>query len=279
MKKAWLLILSLLSLLGMSVSGERLFYESFDYDAGGGIGGMKGGEGFGQNRWSDKSGTKGDVYITWSGLSFSDLPVSGNAVMLDMRNNKKNDGINVVRSIGHERKEGSLWFSFLYKYEGDSAPEFVQGIRAFLRVQSPSDKSIRFRMSSNALNDGGIAIRQGGPAANEGQSWGVSIADGQTWLMVCEFPDLGKADGGLPETWAFNEANYDVLKEMRKVKKEDLTANCTAHAIGFAAAADLKADDFLTLGVWSRQGNAGVSVYYDELRCGTAMDDVLIFPN
>lgn len=279
MKKAGLLMLSLLSLSGMSVSGKQLFYEPFDYDAGGGIGGMKGGVGFGQNCWSDRSGNKGDVYITFNGLSFSDLPVSGNAVMIDMRNNKKCDGINVVRLIGHELKEGSLWFSFLYKYEGDSAPEFVQGIGAYLRVQSPSDKSIRFRMSSNAMNDGGIAIRQGGPAENEGQSWEVSIADGQTWLIVCEFSNLGKAEGGFPEMWAFNEANYGILKKMRKVKKEDLTVNCTAHALGLAAAAVLKADDFLTLGVWSRQEKAGVSVYYDELRCGTAMDDVLIFNN
>jgi hypothetical protein len=274
-KESLLLVFS----LGLSVLGEQLFYESFDYDAGGNIGGQKGGEGFGQNRWSDKSGTKGDVYITWSGLSFSDLPVAGNAVMIDMHSNKKGDGINVVRPIGHERKEGSLWFSFLYKYEGDATPEFVDGIRAFLRLQSPSDKSIRFRMSSNSLNGGGIAVRQGGSAANEGQSWGVSIADEQIWLIVCEFPNLGKAEGGIPETWAFSASNYDILKEIRRVKKEDLTANCTAHAIGFAAAADLKEDDFLTLGVWSRWEHAGVSVYYDELRCGTEMEDVLIFPN
>ena len=53
---------------------ERLVYEPFDYSAGDKIGMKGGGEGMSNDKWHDVSGSKGDVFVGWSGLTFAGFP-------------------------------------------------------------------------------------------------------------------------------------------------------------------------------------------------------------
>lgn len=275
MKKV--IVTGLVGLIGCAAVAEPLFFEPFDYDAGGFISRKNGGVGF-ADRWEDNSGTKGDVYAGWSGLSFGEMPVSGIAMTMDMSANKANDGINIVRPVGHVVESGSLWVSFLYKYDGDTSAEFVSQLQTFVWLQSKGDKTIRFRMRANALNSGGIAVRQSGATGNEGSWPEPSLADGNVYLLIAEFPKLGTAEGGTPALWSFNEAGYGELKKKRgKVSKEDLTANSVSYVFGSPAPATVKADDFITFGVWAREANTAVAITYDELRGGTELADVLKF--
>ncbi len=271
------LIAGWVGLIGFAAVAKPLFFEPFDYGAGGKISLQKGGVGF-AGHWSDKSGTKGDIYAGWSGLTFGEMPVSGIAMTMDMAANQANDGINIVRPVGTALESGSLWVSFLYKFDGDSSVAFVNQLQTFVRLQSKGDKTIRFRMRANSLDSGGIAVRQSGAKGNEGSWPEPSLADGNVYLLIAEFPELGTVEGGAPSLWSFSEAGYAALKKKSgSVSREDLTAHCVSRAVGAQAPATVKADDFITVGVWAREANTAVAITYDELRGGTELADVLKF--
>ncbi|QHI70155.1 hypothetical protein [Tichowtungia aerotolerans] len=268
---------ALVCMIGIICFSEQLFYEPFDYSAGGKIRGERGGVGFGSDSWHGKSGPQGDMYVTWSGLSFSDMPVCGNAVLLDMHSTGDGDGINLTRSLERALKKGTLWVSFLYKYDGVTQDSFLENIMAFVRFQSKSNKSIRFRMRCNSLTTGGIAVRQSGDKWMEGVCSKPSIADGNVYLIICRFPGLGTPEGGSPIIWAFLESGYENLKSKRgAITEADLTENVVVSAIGGCASAEMKDDDFINLGLFARKENTRFSVSFDELRAGTDLSDVLI---
>lgn len=265
----WIVLLMFFTAVSQA---ERLVYEPFDYPAGDKIGMQSGGEGMNDDKWHDISGSKGDVYVGWSGLTFADFPVAGNSLYMDFSDNTGR-GMNIRRMIDKGADSGDLWASFLYKYDGDVS--VAEDIMAFVRFQSSKNKSIRFRMMSCNSKNGGVAILQAGKLSSEGKSKKPSIADGKTYLIVCLFPDLGKNRGGDPVIWALNEDHYAAVKKLGgKISGEVLNANSVVSAQGKHENAVLEDADQLFFGIWGRDG-AIASVSYDELRIGTEPEDVL----
>ena len=178
----------------------------------------------------------------------------------------------IKRGVDNGVSSGDLWVSFLYKYDGEA--KTAKDIMAFLRIQSPKNKSIRFRMMPSNDKNGGVAIRQAGEQSSEGKAKKPSISDGKTYLIVCHFPDLGKPKGGDSVIWALNDAQYASVKAAGELTPDVLNANSVVSAQGKHEEAVLEDGDELFFGIWGRDG-ATAAVSYDELRIGTEASDVL----
>lgn len=274
MKSVFYSVLSSCLMLAVSYAEQAPVFEPFDYPAGNPIKKQNGGEGFDGNAWDDKSGNHAESYTGWEGLSFSDMPVSGNSVLVYLKANKAGQGGRITRKLGSFEPAESLWISFLFSFDSGEYSVDDKDTTVFLRLRSDSDGAIRFRVMPKALDGSGISVLQAGKTANRDQDNSQSIADGGTWLIVAEFPYAGDRP---PQIWALSAQNYDALKG-RSLDTSLLEANSTLHATATPAAAQLKPDDNVEIGVWSRKANAKVTANIDELRIGNSLSQVIAFP-
>jgi len=245
-----------------SLSASVLMTESFDYAAGN-LAGNNGGVGWG-GAWTetDPDGTATVV----SGLSFSDMPVSGGAAEIQITSNDGFKDEKASRASGVSVTTGDdLWVSFLYTQPG--APLASNSSRtAELR------HSLRMRIKPKNSGSQGVALRydSAGATATNGTQ---NIQNGDTFLVVARFGDIGQASGKVALMWVLDAAGYDSVKAGGVTQAELDSANILSlsspHAnqsFGIGDAVDMVVAD---------SSNTSFAAVYDELRYGTTSQDVV----
>ena len=245
-----------------SLSASVLMTESFDYAAGN-LAGNNGGVGWG-GAWTetDPDGTATVV----SGLSFSDMPVFGGAAEIQITSNDGFKDEKASRASGVSVTTGDdLWVSFLYTQPG--APLASNSSRtAELR------HGLRMRIKPKNSGSQGVALRydSSGTTATNGTA---NIQDGDTYLIVARFGDIGQATGKVALMWVLDAAGYDSVKaggvtqaELDSVNILSLSSPHANQSFGIGDAVDLVVAD---------SSNTSFAAVYDELRYATTPEEAI----
>ena len=254
-------VLLMVSMVG-SASASLLMTESFDYSLGD-LAGNNGGIGWGGG-WteSDPDGTATVI----DGLSFSDYGVSGGAARITMTSNNGFKDVVAKRQVGVNVTSGDLWVSFLYT-QPDGPLASVASRTASIR------HGLKLRMKPKNSGSQGVAVDYG---AGAGASGGWNVQNGDTFMFITRFADIGQATGGAAKMWVLTTVDYDAIKA-GGVTIAELDAH---HALAPSAGHSnrtLTTADFTNLLI-ADSSNTSFSAVFDELHYGTSLDDVVVVP-
>ena len=196
------MITGLLIVCAAYVQGALLIEETWNYGIGSSSSTWTGGTGFNTGGWS--VGTSGAT-IT-SGLTFGSMAVNGGAVHLQgavatgtpsYNNLTRQLGITTVSS-------GDLWISYLVKFDtvNSSVPN-DEGLD--VRPEGPT--GIRTGINENTS---AMTLRYGSDTTVSGSDTAIKV-DGETFLFVFKYPDLGAVSGGDALGWGLTASEYDSI--------------------------------------------------------------------
>lgn len=230
-----------------------LLYEGFDHATGASVVGKTGGKGWaGGSSWA----SNGSTSIVGK-LNFSDYPVTGNAAKLTSSYNS------LTRSIGITRNGGSVvWMSYLFRdaswndYSDEDKIGFSDASGAKLR------SSPKLTGSSSSV---GVDAAGGTPS-------GASLANGNTYLVIVKFTNLGAGSSGNPQTakmWALQPSHYDAIKA-GGVTESEIDANKAMTAIhSFNGSKSLNIGD--TFSFFNARSGQG---HLDEIKLGATLQNL-----
>ena len=247
-----------------SLSAAVLVTEPFDY-AVGDLAGNNGGIGW-AGEWTETD-PDGTATVTVSGLAFSDMPVAGAAAEIRITNNTGFVDVIANRALGVDVPTGEdLWISFLY-----SQPDAPLASTSSRTAELRHGPSLKMRIKPKNGGSQGVALAYDSTFAANGTK---NIQDGDTYLVVVRFGDVGQATGKVALMWVLDAAGYDSVKADGITQAELDSAN-------ILSLSDAHADRSLGIGdvvqlTVSDSSNTSFAAVYDELRYGTAVEDVAI---
>ncbi|MFI4911670.1 MAG: hypothetical protein ACIAQZ_08390 [Sedimentisphaeraceae bacterium JB056] len=260
--KIYLTILICLCVLASGVFAQMLLVESFDYESGY-LNSCNGGAGW-NGAWVEND-SDGDAYVV-DGLTFSDYSVSGNAAEIQMTDTSGSFKSTIAaRYVGVDFPSSAddLWVSFLYKQPG--APLAANaGRMAEVRCED-----LTFRMRAKNSDSQGIAVGYDNITTANGT---VSIQDGNTYLIITKFEDVGDASGGSAKMWVINETGYDNIKS-GGITETELDNNKVMSAVDAHSQQIFGTTERVLLMVYDNSGT-DFSGIFDELKYGTTLADV-----
>ncbi|MFI4910221.1 MAG: hypothetical protein ACIAQZ_00995 [Sedimentisphaeraceae bacterium JB056] len=261
------LLLLIMTFCISSGYAATLAYEGFDYSAGS-IVGESGGNGWGGS-WSFTY-TQGTEEIVASGLTFSDFPVAGGALLLTEDNTAGSyRSVGVRREVDFDTPVGAdLWISFLAK-SSEPITSFTSKT-AEIR-HGPTAGTTELRMRPKGSGSQGVMIAYDSSANN---SAAKSTQDGNTYLYVCRFGDMGTDSGKYAVMWVFDEAGYNGAMSDGMLDEEDLNNNYYIMAQDTHANRMLDSNDGALINIGDSSTDQ-FSYYFDELRYGLSLQDVI----
>ncbi len=264
MRTMWLVgFVGCVLLVGTVSQAALLITESFDYAAGA-LNGQNGGTGWG-GAWSVND-TDGTAVVTSNGLTFGDMPVSGRAAEISISSTSAFVDMKATRSVSNMPNTGDdLWVSFLYK-RSDSAIGSNGSRAAEIR-----HNGLNFRMKPKNGGSQGAALDYGdGTFVTNGTK---NVQDGNVYLVVCRFGDVGEATGKHALMWILTPDDYDTVIADGTVSAAELDAN---HYLRLDDDHSQETFGAIWMGVATSQ--APFAATFDELKYGTSADDVVPQP-
>ncbi len=262
-RKMLLVLFGCVLVFGSVGQAALLITEPFDYDVGS-LNGKSGGTGWG-GAWS-VTDTDGTAVVTQEGLTFSNMPVSGRAVEVSIPSTSAFVDMKATRTVANMPNTGDdLWVSFLYK-RTDSAIGNNGSRSAEIR-----HNGVNFRMQIKRSGSQGSALDYGdGTFVTNGTK---NIQDGNVYLVVARFGDVGEATGKHALMWILRPENYDAVIADGTVSAVELDSN---YYLRLDDAHSQETFGAIWMGIATSQ--APFSVVYDELRYGTDANDVVPTP-
>jgi hypothetical protein len=127
-------------------------------------------------------------------------------------------------------------------------------------------------MQPKGTNSQGVMVAYDSDGNN---SAGENVQDGRTYLTIVRFGDIGTADGKYAVMWVFDEAGYDAMMADGTITESELNTNDYITAQDPHANRTLGTADSAYLLLANSQGD-DFGYYFDELRYGTSLDQVLV---
>lgn len=245
---------------------ELLVRESFDYPVDEILNGQGGGTGFGDT-WQYRYSSSQDAKIV-PGLTFSDYPVSGQAVHFHAESATKS--VSGVRQL--DANFGSapqpVWMSYLFTYTVNPGekPAYYSGLST-ANNKYPDDS--RFGLAG--LNGGNrFAVTYQSPGTTNAAEENLPST---TYLII------GKYVGGSGATlWALTEKDYDAIKAGGITEEKLNATNSGKVSAAFATEEADMLQDFLSIGAATFGDGSSLDVTMDELKLGTTLGDVSAAP-
>ncbi|AQQ71687.1 hypothetical protein SMSP2_02064 [Limihaloglobus sulfuriphilus] len=264
----------LTSMLVVALAGSASFgsiiYESFDYEAGSLVG-QNGGQGWGGS-WNMPS-TNGTQEVTAESLSFSSYQTSGGALKLVKQADPGTFvSVGVRRQLGFDFTAGDdVWVSFLSKSDGELS---AMASRTAEVRHGATLGTTKLRIRPKGSGSQGIMVAYDGSASN---SAAKSAQDGRTYLNIVRFGDIGTADGKFAVMWTFEEAGYNAMIADGIITEDELNQNYYLNAQDPHENRTLNSLDSVYINLSDSQ-DPNFGYYFDELRYGTSLSDVLVIP-
>lgn len=304
-KGGFLLFALFLSLAQDAVRADLLITEPFDYPVGEGartngpIHGAAGGQGWATDGGTDDAwdawidaGTTGYISVASGSLGFSDFATSGNHLRLGLLSTGLGGTgktySRISRDIGVNVLSGTMWLSYLYRRLDDSPQALGSETGNASRWASLRNNTSQW-LAMDPKNEGfpgtitngtGIATRYDAGYGEPDET--VSVQDGNVYLMIAKFADLGTAGGGAGSVvWALSPANFDAIK-VGGITEAELNANHVLRAVDADPGVTAKTFALnnvirILIGTEQSQTNAfPFEIALDELRWGTTLDSVLM---
>lgn len=242
--------------------------ESFAYPLGANIVGQNGGTGF-SGAWLRRYSGNTDGTIV-AGLTFSDYPVSGNAMQASTVRPGNSNASN-IRPLGASFGAGpqTVWSSYLANFTvtPGSSPAYYAGLGTS-NNSWPDDSR-----GSSSISNGNGQFGANYQSPGSTSSSGTLPAPSQTYLVI------GKYEGGVRQkTWALTADEYDSLKAHGISEDElDVVHDPIASARvvdNFAAGEANTLQSYLGIGASTFGTNSAYAVTYDELKMGPTLASV-----
>lgn len=250
---------------GVSKAG-LLVKEAFDYPIDEVLTGQGGGTGFG-DAWQHRYTSAADAKIV-AGLTFSDYPVSGNAVHFHAETETKS--VTALRRLdaNFESAPQPVWMSYLFTYivEPGNSPTYYSGVNT-TNNQYPDN----YRFGVAGLNGSGrFGVSYESPTVAGGSK---ESAPSTTYLLI------GKYVGGVSATmWALTEKDYDAIKSGGITEEKLNATNSGTASSNFVAEQADSLQEFLGIGAATFGAGSTLNVTMDELKLGTSLSDVTAGP-
>jgi hypothetical protein len=244
-----------------------VLYDGFDYTLGEHLAGQQS-PGSGWNGpWNVDAPLTSDWIVP--GLTFPgpqyQLVVSGNAVTLSTLSQVDSSA---SRRIGVSLTSGDLWTSWLVNIDAEIAGDRVVETRVnageFGNYLSSKFRTLPKTWNETAAGVGyDYAETKGGPPG--------STQRDVTYLVVSRFQDLGQDSGGVATLWLISPTDFAAMDLTGGgMSLADLNGHYSCRVSDGHANESLNANDFVQLTLFS-----DVTATYDELRHGTALEDVV----
>ncbi len=271
-----------------TASGAPFVHEPFNYTLGAGSNGQSGGTGFfpGSSWAYSESTTSTSSSTIAAGLTFSDLAVSGNSLLLQVVSSSSSgfgDTVNLRRrpaSVPNGTTD-ELWVRYLFR-EGVNRPN-VDSFMAGLTIDDAETfagyhKFGSWALSGNVNDRGGVNVAS---AITTPTSAANSLSDSNVYMLISKFTNVNAASSvaRVGTFWALSAANYDAIKGGGITEAElNATNSQTATATVMPTAAqplNMTTNDFYDFrGVRPAVSNAFEYYYFDELYSGTTLGDL-----
>ena len=249
-------------------AAQTHFAESFDYNLGDSVAGKSGGTGWAAgSTWSvTKTGSAPSApnATIIAPLTFSDYPVSGNALRVQHNADPNWGGGKISRTIGTLPAVGdTVWSSYLWKLDSTQNGSVAA-------VVDLGDGSGFTSLPRAAWNDARVATGYGStrqPAA-------TTLATGTTYLFVSSHTNTGGSGGGTATTWALTAAQYDAIKS-GGITEAELNANHTAKATATSSTLEaLSGSSTVAVSHHRSANNNAVTYSLDELKYAPSLADL-----
>lgn len=249
------------------LSAGTLSQESFDYPTGQPLGGQSGGSGWGANAW-----TASARYTIVPGLSFSDLPISGNAVQINYPNSTNSQEL-ANRRVAGTANPSTLWVSYLYRPDTVVNNHF-NGVQVNASTTNVNAAVMRVANRGWSTNSGGVAV-------DNSIAFGTQpYVNGTTYLTIAKFSGLNTTTVK-GERWLLTEDDYDALKLDGLTEWElDLNALALDYAtetVTFGSPLAFDTNKYVQLQFVTSTGTSQ-AVTYDEISHATDINDLFPVP-
>ncbi len=263
-------------------------YEPFNYTVGNGANGQSGGTGFlAGSSWAySEAATSTSTGTIAAGLSFSDLPVSGGALLLSVVSSSSSgfsDTVNLKRrpASAPNGTTDEFWTRYLFR-EGTNRPN-VDGFVAGLTIDdaetlSGYHKFGSWAMSGNINDRGGVSVNTSITAA---ASHTNLLTDSNVYMLIAKFTNVNAANtvARTGTWWALSVADYDAIKA-GGITEAELNATHSQYATATVMPTASQPLNFTTSDFYDFRGirpavsNAFENYYFDELYSGTTLGDL-----
>lgn len=269
----------------VGVRAAQLVSDQFNYTLNANAGGQNGGSGF-AGAWGYSSQVSGSISSSKivAGLSFSDLPVSGNAVRLSVISSSSSgfgDTVYLKRAPSAVPGAGDeFWYRFLFRMDQNiSANSFYAGMDIDdAETFGGYRKFGSYGLSGAGSGRGGVGVDTG---ITSGAVGSPSLSDTGTYLMIAKFTGINQA-AGVARTgtwWALSTADYDAIKA-GGVTEGELNATHRQMATETVLPTMLQPLNFTTADRYELRGyrppisNAFQNYDFDEIFSGTSLTDL-----
>lgn len=278
------LVVQILSTTGNAYAA-LLARDQFDYALNANVGGQNGGSGF-SGAWSystQASGSTSSAKII-AGLTFSDLPVAGNAAresVVSASSAGFADSVYLRRHPGSVPVAGEeYWFRYLFRQpQGITAAGFAGG----MDIDDVENVSLYTKFGAWGLagtgnGRGGVNVDTSRVSATNSSP---SLSDNTTYLIIGKFTGVNDAFGvaRTGKFWALSESDYDAIKaggiteaELNAQHRQTATETVlptVSQPLNFTLA-----DSYELRGVDAIAGNAFYLYDFDEIYAGTSLGDL-----
>lgn len=271
-----LLVAPTISGFGVELMSER--FNGSGYTISASLNGLAGGNGFG-GPWQVQTGVGSTLTIS-AGLTFTDYPVSGNALTLNVPGTGFGNLAGAGRDIGDASipsTGGDLWMSYLYRRNSGGSG----GDDSRISIRDSGLTNDRFILTSRddlLEQNGGVGI----DASDQGGTNDIQTA-GAVFLLIAKFTNFGNGSPGNPQTgrfWALRPQDYDAIKSGGITESELIASAWSTGAdtpvttpIGFTTA------DVILLNSTIGAASSGYNYTVDELRWATDLASVIPEPS
>ncbi len=253
-------------LLARGVGAVLLAEETFDYGIGSASSTWNGGSGFVSKSWN-KGGTGA---ILDKGFPFGRMPVTGGAVHIKYSAGLGFSAKTMSRNLDTiSVNSGNLWIAYLYRF--DTARSIIPE-HEFLEVRLGAG-NIRTKIDESLS---AIGLRYGKFTSISPVL--PSVKDGTILLYVAKFPDMGSETGADAKAWVLSSNEYDLMIARGEVSEANLDTYAGLQlSTDFCPNGIMSGNVSMQLVPMGRE-NSTPSFYLDELRLGTAVQDVISVP-
>ena len=246
---------------------ETLSTESFDYPAGQPLAGQSGGSGWGANAWTASS-----RYSIVSGLSFSDLSVSGNAVQINYPNSTNSQEV-ANRKVASTANPSTLWVSYLYRPD-TVVNNHYNGLQVNASTSNVGAAVLRVANRGWSTNNGGVGVDNSIAFGSQ------PYVDGTTYLAIAKFSGLNTTTV-TGKRWLLTEADYDALKidglTEAELNLNALTLDYATETVTFGSPLAFDTNKYVQLQFVTSTGTSQ-AVTYDEISHATDINDLFPVP-
>ena len=256
---------------------STLMHEGFNYNLGESIVGKNGGTGWNGSAWQTGGSLPNFSATIGSGLSFSSLSTSGQSLKISSSGYANWERSFVTRAVGTAPSTGdTLWSSYLIKADtaGGGLGPSGGGHQAGLVVSTAANSLTGARFQSHAKpvwDSDRLGTAYDGSVTN---STTASVMNGDTYLLVSKFTNVGGSGGGTATMWAINVSQYDLIAS-GGITEAELDANSLTKIVDTSATTyDLNTSHFVEFTARRKSGWDSLSFFVDELRFGSSLASV-----